>query len=122
MADSNVNGLASLNQDQFVQLLLAGLKNQDPMQPLDNQDFLAQLSQFANLQGIQSLNVNFGEMLKLQQLTNGASLIGKVVQYSTDAGDAVGRVLSLSVRDGKVHLNVGSREISLDQVKAVAAG
>ena len=101
-------------------LLIAGLQNQDPMQPMDNQQFLSQLSQFASLQGMQNLNASFSNMLQLQQLTNGSSLIGKIVTYNKAGSPVSGAVSGLSVRDGNIYLAVGSDQVTLDQIQSVA--
>src|SRR5258707_10391150 len=74
---------SQLGQNQFMQLLVTQLKNQDPLNPTSNTDFIAQLAQFSSLQGIEQLNTNFGDLLSLQQLTGGSNLIGKTVQYQT---------------------------------------
>src|SRR5581483_4131830 len=63
------NSLSSISQDQFLQLLVAQLQNQDPLDPVSNKDLLAQLAQFSTLQGVTQLNANFGDLLQLQQLT-----------------------------------------------------
>lgn len=115
------NSLGGMSQNQFMTLLLAGLKNQDPFQPMDGQSFVQQLSQFATLQGMQNLNTGFAEQLKLQQLTNGSALIGRQVSYLANGVEIVGKVQSLSVENGKIRLNLGSAQIGLDDVRSVGA-
>lgn len=109
---------ASFNQDQFLQLLVAQLQNQDPSNPVESKEFIAQLATFSQLQGIQSLNATFSESLKLQQLTQGTNLIGKTVDYNLPGGGAslTGKVDSVSVLDGKYSLVIGTAKIGLDQV------
>jgi flagellar basal-body rod modification protein FlgD len=119
MAATDVSSLAGISQDQFLTLLLAGLQQQDPMQPMDSQTFLTQLSQLASVEGMQTLNANFSSMLKLQQLTEGAGLIGKTVQYTSGQNQASGKVNSLAVQNGNIVLNVGATQVTLDQVTAV---
>ena len=67
---------SQLGRDQFMQLLTTQLRNQDPLEPVKQQDFLGQLAQFSQLQGIEKLNTNFAESLKFQQLSQGSSLVG----------------------------------------------
>jgi flagellar basal-body rod modification protein FlgD len=111
----------ALGQDQFLQLLIAQLQNQDPLDPVSDRDFIAQLATLSQLQGIQDLNANFGEMLKLQQLTNGASLLGKTVEYTPVGGGptASGTVRSLAAEGGQFVLVVGEARVGLDQISAV---
>lgn len=112
---------ASFSQDQFLQLLVSQLQNQDPLDPVSDKEFISQLSQLSTLQGIQDLNANFGEMLKLQQLTNGSSLLGKTVQYATpDGTQKTGTVDALTVQADRFVLTVGSDQIGLDQVGTVS--
>ena len=111
---------ASLAQNQFLQLLVSQLQNQDPLDPVSDKEFISQLSQLSQLQGIQDLNANFGEMLKLQQLTNGSSLIGKTVGYTASDGTSkTGTVSSLAVNGDKFVLKVGQDTIGLDQIATV---
>lgn len=46
----------NVDKDQFLQLLVAQLKNQDPLNPIDNQNFLAQLATFSSLEQLISIN------------------------------------------------------------------
>jgi flagellar basal-body rod modification protein FlgD len=114
---------AALGQDQFLQLLVAQLRNQDPLSPVDNSQFISQLSGLSQLQGIQNLNTSFGEMLKLQQLTQGTNLIGKQVEFSTTVNGAAtnktGTVDSVATQNDKFVLKIGSDTVGLDQVVTV---
>ncbi len=113
------SAIAGINQDQFLKLLLAGLSNQDPMQPMDSNQFLQQISQFANLEGMQNLTANFSEMLQLQQLTQGSTLIGKTIQYDANGSLTTGTVTGLSAANGKIFLQLGATQVGLDQIKFV---
>ena len=57
-SSSLVSGNSSLqvNESEFLNLLVTQLKNQDPMNPADNQAFLAQLAQFSSLEQLMSIN------------------------------------------------------------------
>ena len=92
-----------------------------PVRTVESKEFIAQLATFSQLQGIQSLNATFSESLKLQQLTQGTSLIGKTVDYNLPGGGVslTGRVDSVSVQDGKYSLVIGTSKIGLDQVTTI---
>lgn len=114
------NAVGTIGQDQFLQLLVAQLQNQDPLDPLNDKDFINQLTSLNTVQGITSLNATFSEVLKLQQLTDGTNLIGKTVEYTADGGaSATGKVTSLAVKDGQFVLNVGDTQVGLDQIRTV---
>src|SRR5579871_831713 len=109
--------LSSLTQQQFLQILLSGLQNQDPLNPVDTTTFLTQMTEFANVEGQQTLNANFTQMLQLQQLTDGASLIGKTVSYTASNGStASGTVAGVSVQGGQIYLGIGKNQVGLSQV------
>jgi flagellar basal-body rod modification protein FlgD len=55
-SSSSSGSPTSVNTNQFLQLLVAQLKNQDPMNPTDNQQFLAQLATFSSLEQLISIN------------------------------------------------------------------
>ena len=71
------NALSGIGSDQFLQLLVAQLQNQDPLDPVSDKDFINQLATLNTVQGLTDLNASFAQMLQLQQLTQGAELIGK---------------------------------------------
>jgi flagellar basal-body rod modification protein FlgD len=114
-------GRADLGKDEFLRLLTEGLKNQDPMNPADGTEFIAQLAQFSSLEQMQTLNAGFESLLALQRLTNGSSLIGQRVTYlDSDTGQiAAGIVTELSVRDGDIHLRIGNKDVPLKSVRTV---
>ena len=119
---TTTTGITGASQDQFLQLLVAQLQNQDPLAPTDSTQFVSQLATFSQLQETQKLTASFSQMLKLQQLTQGTSLIGKTVEYTPTGGSpATGTVSAVTVNNGSVLLAVGSATVALDQVTQVTA-
>ena len=113
---------AEASRDEFLQLLVTQLRNQDPLEPVKQQDFLSQLAQFSTLEGIEKLNANFDNMLRLQELTQGANLIGRIVSYRTasDTGPAAGVVDAVHVENGNLILTVNGQSVALADVLALA--
>ncbi|MBI5587533.1 MAG: flagellar hook assembly protein FlgD [Deltaproteobacteria bacterium] len=73
----------ALGKDDFLKLLVAQLKNQDPLNPTDNTQFVAQLAQFSSLEGITNLNKSMegiSSSMSALQNSNAANLIGKSVK------------------------------------------
>ncbi|MCK7583278.1 MAG: flagellar hook assembly protein FlgD [Chromatiales bacterium] len=71
-----------LGQDQFLELMVAQLKNQDPLKPMQNGEFLSQMAQFGTVSGIQDLQKSFGQMagaLQSNQALLASSLVGRAV-------------------------------------------
>jgi len=114
---------AQATRDQFVQLLVTQLRYQDPLEPVKQENFLQQLAQFATLEGIEKLNANFEDMLRLQELTQGAALIGKsvVFQPEENSAEAVGVVESIRVEDDRLVVIVDHGRVPIERVHGLTA-
>lgn len=114
---------SQLGRDQFMQLLVTQMRNQNPLEPIKDAEFIAQLAQFSSLEGIENLNATFGDMLALQQVTQASDLIGKTVVYQPGDSSTItrGTVDGITVRDGAVNLIVNQTLVPLDQVRGLVA-
>ena len=72
---------ASNIQLDYMKLLVAQLQNQNPLEPLDNNEMASQLAMFSQLQQLESMNLNFAKVLETVESTYADSLIGKNVSY-----------------------------------------
>ncbi|MFH1851035.1 MAG: flagellar hook capping FlgD N-terminal domain-containing protein [Candidatus Neomarinimicrobiota bacterium] len=90
---NSTTSIASANSEQsmFLTLLVEQLKNQDPLEPMDNQEFVAQMAQFSSLEELQSINSNLAESTELDLIltqsinnTMAATLIGKEISALGD--------------------------------------
>jgi flagellar basal-body rod modification protein FlgD len=108
-------------RDDFLQLLVSQLQNQDPLEPVGQQDMLQQLAQFSMLEGVEQLNANFSQMLKLQELNEGANLVGRTVRYESGATGETqeGLVSEARVDGGQLIFVIDGEDVSLDQIEAV---
>src|SRR5512140_2378652 len=103
IANTNIRTLADLNpaptttngkdgkdvlgKDQFMKLMVAQLKHQDPLDPSKNEEFLAQLAQFSSLEGITNLNDSVSAMatsMRSSATSEAAALVGRSVLVPTD--------------------------------------
>jgi len=78
-----------LGADDFMKLMIAQMQNQNPMDPMDNGDFIAQLAQFSATSGIQDLNASFtglAESLQSYQALQASGLVGRSVLILSDSG------------------------------------
>lgn len=81
-----------LDQDEFIKLFLAQLQFQDPMEPIDNREFLAQMAQFTNLEQTRVIGENT-KMTEFNLLTtNAAGMLGKKVFIATANDEMPGTV------------------------------
>jgi flagellar basal-body rod modification protein FlgD len=87
---SQSSSMKSVGKDEFMKLLLAQLKNQDPLKPMDGTDFAAQLAQFSSLEQLKNLNTTL-ETQSVNQMTLGYSqsvnMIGK--QAVANSGNTI---------------------------------
>lgn len=78
----DVSSFNVLGKDDFLKLLISQLSNQDPMEPMDNAQFIDQMTQFSSLEQLQNLNENSASSIMLTQSMNNAlstTLIGREV-------------------------------------------
>ena len=76
-----------LGKNEFLELLVAQLNNQNPLDPQDNGEFISQLAQFSSLEGIEKLNDSMGNIINSvhsSQALQAATLVGKNVVIPTD--------------------------------------
>lgn len=76
----------TLGENDFLTMMMAQLKNQDPLNPMDNTAFVAQLAQFSQVSGIQNLNTtmtSLSQNMTSNQALQASSLIGKQVYVPT---------------------------------------
>jgi len=110
-----------LGKDDFMKLLLAQLKQQDPLKPMDDQQFIAQVAQFNSLDQMQTVNKTLTSVLDSQQLTEASGLIGKTIAATDKDGKAVtGAVTGVSMVSGVAKLHLGNTTVDLDKVTKVA--
>lgn len=73
---------SNLGKDEFLKLMIAQLKNQDPLQPQENGEFVAQLAQFSQVEGLDNLNGtvdNMASQLRGAQALEASSMVGQAV-------------------------------------------
>ncbi len=74
-------------QDQFMTLMLTQMKNQDPLEPMENGEFLAQLAQFNTVSGIQELQKSFSDFassMQGNQALQASTMVGRNVQLRSN--------------------------------------
>lgn len=83
---------SSLDKDSFMLLLVTQFKYQDPLNPMEDKEFIAQMAQFSSLEQLMNLNTSMEgltEATNNQQMINATSYIGKQVTVS---GNSIGKV------------------------------
>lgn len=125
MASIGNIGSASNIQMDYMKLLVTQLQNQNPLEPLDNNQMAAQLAQFSQLQQLENMNSSFAQSLQMSQQNYAASLIGKNISYLEQQSDmSVAQVEGMVEKvhkssDGDVLLEVNGLLVGLEDVLSV---
>jgi flagellar basal-body rod modification protein FlgD len=131
-----ITSAATLGGTDFLTLMLAQLKNQDPTSPVDSNTFLAQLAQLSEVQGITQLNTSFSTLsssLAANQAMQASSLLGHQALVTSSsaqlaAGGTVSGVVNVPQTTSAVVLNIADssgnvvRSIGLGAQAAGTAG
>lgn len=117
--------LSSMGLQDFMKILLTQLTYQDPLKPMDNKEFMAQMAQFTALEQSQRLNDRVQQLIENQAALQSVSLIGRSVEISTGTGKTTGTVSALSFQGAGplLTLNVAGgstlRDVGLDRILSV---
>lgn len=113
---------SSLGQDDFLRLLATELQYQDPMNPTDDKDFMAQMAQFSALEQMQNVAGGVAQLGQQNDFAEAVGLIGREVGYTRADGTAASGVATgVSTSGGTVTIAVGADEVGLDAIRSVAA-
>ncbi len=109
---------SELGKDDFLKLLVAQLRYQDPLKPMEDKEFIAQMAQFSSLEQMQNLNTSFNAVKAF-------NLIGKAVEAvivdpdTAEVKTVVGLVQNVKISNGKVYVVVDGEDVEVDKVTQV---
>lgn len=106
MAVDATTAATQIGIQDFLKILVAQLGNQDPLKPMDNQEFVTQLAQFTSLQQTQEMNDKLGSLLTAQASMQSVGLLGRTIDVTSDTGSTTGRVTALSFTSGSPRLTI----------------
>ena len=124
MSTSAVTSSSKIQMD-YMKLLVAQLQNQNPLEPLDNNEMASQLAQFSQLEQLESMNSSFAKVLETVEHNYAASLIGKEVSFVGETKPGTTDIISGIVEqifndvDGQIVLSVGSYTLGLADVISI---
>jgi flagellar basal-body rod modification protein FlgD len=116
---------AVVNQEDLFKILLTQLNYQDPLKPLDNAEFIAQLAQFTSLEQARQTNQNIETLLQMQSADQSVGLLTKNVEVTTATSREVGQVTTITFQDGSPQLTVKTQDgrfinnVALSQVQII---
>lgn len=107
----------SLDSADFMKLLAVQFQSQDPMKPMEDTAFIAQMAQFTSLEQSNSMMVEMGRLRADQQLLMGNGYIGRTVTVEDAKGKPVtGLVTSLENAKDGVRLTIGDQTYPLSSI------
>lgn len=123
-SNSAIDQSQQLNQEEFIKLFLAQLNFQDPSDPLDTQEFLAQMAQFAALNQAQQQSQSLDSLLYMSSVSQASNLLGKTVNFVSQSGTGSGDVTAVDFARGVPLLTINSNgqpltDIPLSQISTV---
>jgi len=116
---------SNLSLQDFLRILTSQLSNQDPLKPLDNQEFVTQVAQFTTLEQSRQLNEKIDQLLAVQSVTSSVGLLGKTVDLNLSGVNVTGQVTAISYASGDPRITVTTTSgafqsgISLSQIVTV---
>lgn len=110
----------SLTGEDFMLLLMAQLRNQNPLEPMDEKDMMAQITQLNSLQELQKITAALQTRSKSSELSEASELIGKTVTFAVSEDQVESGVVSgVSLVDGEISLLVGEWVVPLEALITV---
>jgi flagellar basal-body rod modification protein FlgD len=102
---------AEMGKDQFLKLFVAQLQHQDPMNPMQDSDFMGQMASFSTLEQVSNMANENTKIAQSLSNTSAVNLIGRDVTWvDKDKVEHTGKVEKVSTKDGKPSLTVGGTE------------
>lgn len=116
---------SNLGKDDFLKLLTQQLKNQDPMNPMEDMDFIGQMSSFSSLEQMMNMNKSletFINTFSSNSQTQAMMYLGTTVTaQSADMEEPTTGVIDMvGFKDGKPYLKMGELAFDLEDVQLVS--
>jgi len=123
-----------LSKESFLKLLITQLKYQNPLEPVSNTDFVAQMAQFSSLEELQNVSKTLAEIKTLEEnrgkesnlfsgmaaLLSGTSLLGREIEFLNAAGERQkGKVDAVRMEGGQPLFLVGKEVVDFSRVVQV---
>lgn len=119
-AGSSAQNRATASREQFLQILVQELTNQNPLDPIDNAQFLQQLVGLQTLEQTSALTDALHSFESFLQMSSAAGFIGRSMKgFDVDGQRVEGVVSKVVMEDGKVQLQVGDHRVDLKGVEEI---
>lgn len=113
-AEAEAKATQTSDKDMFLNLMVTQMQYQDPLDPQDNSEYLAQMAQFTTLEIMENLSTAC-------EMSEANSMLGKTVTFTNHDGfETIGIAEATKVIGGEVYISVGSEDVELAKIKGVA--
>lgn len=108
---------SELGMNEFLQLMVAQLQNQDPTSPQDNTEFVSQMAQYSSLEAMNNMSASFTQNQTFNLI--GKGVVGVVKDLNGNASQVIGVVDSAGVENKKAYIMIGEKKVWADDVEQV---
>lgn len=113
-----------MGKDEFLELLTTQLKNQDPLKPMDNREFISQMAQFSSLEQMNNMNSTMGDFVKSQKISQAGNLVGKEVEMldSDTEENVTGVIEKANVTEEETTVTVNGNQYPTTDIQQIISG
>lgn len=105
---------------QFMQMLMAQLTHQNPLEPMSDSEMLSQFAQLNSLEELKSIKNTMEQLVTANQSNYAAGLIGKTIKVSRPDGSSIeGKVTGFAIEHGQTVIQMGKEAVPLDEIVEV---
>ncbi|HOJ49961.1 MAG TPA: flagellar hook capping FlgD N-terminal domain-containing protein [Spirochaetota bacterium] len=109
-----------IQKDAFLRLLVAELKHQNPLDPMKDRDFIAQMAQLTNLEKMEKVSQNIEKLVSTYNNTSVYNMLGKKITYINDAGKIESSAVeAVEFENGDAYIVVNKNRINPKNIMRV---
>jgi len=123
-ATTQVDRNDQMGKDTFLKLLVAQMRYQDPSQPVDSSQMMAQTATFTQVEKLEEIAQQNASLLALQRSSSAGALVGRTVTYTDDSGASQTGVVTsvrLATDNSEAQAMIGGRAVAMGRITEVAA-
>ena len=110
-----------ISPDAFMKLFVTQMQHQDPTQPMDTNQMMAQLAQLSTVQQLDAMSANFASAFRTEQMSLARDMIGSTVRYYSNGALHTGVAETAAVENDTIGVTVNETFIPLDNIRGILA-
>ncbi|MCM3160505.1 flagellar hook assembly protein FlgD [Metabacillus litoralis] len=116
---------SNLGKDEFLKILMTQLQNQDPLNPMEDKEFISQMANFSSLEQITNMNSLMQKFLDSQTKSDSilkySEMIGKSIEWSDSGAEQTGVVKAIKQKNNSIILELDNgKEITSDLITKIS--